>query len=178
LYSYTVPANAKYVAIHCVSNDQYIFCVDDITISGNVISGVAAVNLYDNGVLVASNITDGTYTANNLNAGQHCFSIRAVCSDNSESMAAHECVNVTSSGIDENSISVNLYPNPTNGSFMIECSEMTTVEVFNMVGQLVEKIDVNANSTSIDASSWAKGVYSIRIATADSNIVVKQLIKQ
>ncbi|MBO4615509.1 MAG: choice-of-anchor J domain-containing protein, partial [Bacteroidales bacterium] len=96
-YTYNVPANAKYVAIHCVSNDQYIFCVDDITISGNVISGVAAVNLYDNGVLVASNLTDGTYTANNLTAGEHCFSIRAVCSDNSESMSAQSCVTVTGS---------------------------------------------------------------------------------
>ena len=414
-YSYTVPANAKYVAIHCVSKDQYMFCVDDITISGTEISGVAAVNLYDNGVLVASNVTTGTYTANNLTAGQHCFSIRAVCGDNSESMAAQECVNVTSSApsytvtvnagnggtitpsgtqtvyqnndftftvtpddcyeianvtvdgnnvnlnannsytinnitanhtvnatfhllsytiaasagdngsispagntnvncgdnatftitpdegyeiagvtvdgqnigspstytfsnveanhtinatfsmipaetcytitglavavetygnvlnwnaaenavsynifrnndntvlanvnstsyidlngnvgdsyrivtvcqhgesessesvtattssIDENSISLNIYPNPTDGKFTIECSEMITIEVFDMVGQLVEKIDVNANSRSIDASSWTNGVYTIRIATSDANIIVKQLIKQ
>ena len=95
--TYTVPATAKYVAIRCTSNDQYYFGLDDITISGNVISGVAAVNLYDNGVLVASNLTDGTYTANNLTSGQHCFSIRAVCSDNSESMSAQSCVTVTGS---------------------------------------------------------------------------------
>ena len=94
-YSFTVPANAKYVAIHCVSTDMYMFCVDDITISGNVISGVAAVNLYDNGVLVASNLTTGSYTANNLTAGEHCFSIRGVCDDNSESMSAQSCVTVT-----------------------------------------------------------------------------------
>ncbi|MBR3947240.1 MAG: choice-of-anchor J domain-containing protein [Bacteroidales bacterium] len=413
--TYTVPAAAKYVAIRCTSNDQYYFCIDDITISGTEISGAGAVNLYDNGVLVASNITTGTYTANNLTAGQHCFSIRAVCGDNSESMAAQECVNVTSSApsytvtvnagnggtitpsgtqtvyqnndftftvtpddcyeianvtvdgnnvnlnannsytinnitanhtvnatfhllsytiaasagdngsispagntnvncgdnatftitpdegyeiadvtvdgqnigspstytfsnveanhtinatfsmipaetcytitglavavetygnvlnwnaaenavsynifrnndntvlanvnstsyidlngnvgdsyrivtvcqhgesessesvtattssIDENSISLNIYPNPTDGKFTIECSEMITIEVFDMVGQLVEKIDVNANSTSIDASSWTNGVYTIRIATSDANIIVKQLIKQ
>jgi len=61
---------------------------------------------------------------------------------------------------------------------MIECNGMSSIEVFNMVGQLVKQIDVNTDKTSIDASTWAKGVYSIRIATADSNIVVKQLIKQ
>ena len=33
-YSFTVPAQAKYVAIHCVSNDQYMFCLDDLTIRG------------------------------------------------------------------------------------------------------------------------------------------------
>ena len=92
-YSYTVPADAKYVAIHCVSTDVYMFCVDDINISGNVVSDVV-VNLYDNGVLVASNVNGGTYTATGLSAGEHCFSIRAVCDDDSESLAAQSCVNV------------------------------------------------------------------------------------
>ena len=33
-YSFMVPAQAKYVAIHCVSHDQYVFCLDDLTIRG------------------------------------------------------------------------------------------------------------------------------------------------
>ena len=33
-YSFMVPAQAKYVAIHCVSHDQYMFCLDDLTIRG------------------------------------------------------------------------------------------------------------------------------------------------
>ena len=33
-YSFTVPSQAKYVAIHCVSHDQYVFCLDDLTIQG------------------------------------------------------------------------------------------------------------------------------------------------
>ena len=179
-YTYNVPANAKYVAIHCVSNDQYIFCVDDITISGNIISGIAAVNLYDNGVLVASNLTSGTYTANNLATGEHCLSIRGVCDDNSESMSAQGCVTVTSSdSYDEENISdVEIYPNPTTGNISIECEEMTTVEIFNMVGQLVERIESNTNLLNIDASAWNGGVYNVRITTADSNVIVKQVIKQ
>ena len=38
-YSFTVPAEAKYVAIHCVSRDQYMFCLDDLTIRGRRRSG-------------------------------------------------------------------------------------------------------------------------------------------
>lgn len=34
-YSFVVPAQAKYVAVHCVSHDQYIFCLDDLTIRGH-----------------------------------------------------------------------------------------------------------------------------------------------
>ncbi|MBR4535305.1 MAG: choice-of-anchor J domain-containing protein [Bacteroidales bacterium] len=33
-YSFMVPAQAKYVAVHCVSHDQYVFCLDDLTIRG------------------------------------------------------------------------------------------------------------------------------------------------
>ena len=33
-YTFTVPAQARYVAIHCVSHDQYMFCLDDLTIRG------------------------------------------------------------------------------------------------------------------------------------------------
>ena len=35
-YTFTVPAQARYVAIHCVSHDQYMFCLDDLTIRGRV----------------------------------------------------------------------------------------------------------------------------------------------
>ena len=178
--TYTVPAAAKYVAIRCTSNDQYYFCIDDITISGTEITGAGSVNLYDNGVLVASNLTSGTYSANNLTAGEHCFSIRAVCGDNSESMSAQSCVTVTlADNFAEESISdVSIYPNPTTGNLSIVCEEMTAVEIFNMVGQLVERIETSSNLVSIDASAWTGGVYSVRITTADSDVIVKQVVKQ
>ena len=34
-YSFAVPAQARYVAIHCVSHDQYMFCLDDLAIRGH-----------------------------------------------------------------------------------------------------------------------------------------------
>ncbi len=93
--TYTVPATAKYVAIRCTSNNKYYFCIDDITISGNYIYSTTAVNIYDNGTLIASNVTSGTYTASDLTAGEHCFSIRAVCDDDTESLTSQSCVTVT-----------------------------------------------------------------------------------
>ncbi len=33
-YTFAVPAEARYVAVHCVSHDQYMFCLDDLTIRG------------------------------------------------------------------------------------------------------------------------------------------------
>lgn len=36
LYNYTFPAGTRYVAINCVSNDAFIFCVDDVTLTYTV----------------------------------------------------------------------------------------------------------------------------------------------
>jgi gingipain R len=92
-YSYTVPAEAKYVAIHCTSNDQYIFCVDDITISGESGTG-SHYNLYRDGELIASNIAGGSYTDNNVPDGTHCYTLRTACANDFESAGITECVTV------------------------------------------------------------------------------------
>jgi len=61
---------------------------------------------------------------------------------------------------------------------MIECEEMTTIEIFNVVGQSMGMIDVNSNAISVDSSDWTDGVYNIRITTENSGTIVKQIIKQ
>ena len=166
-YSYTVPANAKYVAIHCVSRDVYMFCVDDISISGNVVSDVV-VNLYDNGALVATNVTGGTYTANDLSAGEHCFSIRAVCSDDSESLAAQSCVNVE-----------NIAPTPTytitvnagNGGTIngaptsVNCGEGYTFTVAS--NDCYEVASVTVNGTPVTPTN---NIYTISNVTEPQSI--------
>ena len=92
-YTYTIPANAKYVAIHCVSNDQYIFCVDDITITGEAGNG-SHYNLYRDGELIASNIIGGSYTDQNVPAGTHCYTLQTACPNDFESSGITECVTV------------------------------------------------------------------------------------
>ena len=92
-YSYTVPAEAKYVAIHCTSNNQYIFCVDDITISGESGTG-SHYNLYRDGELIASNISGGNYIDHNVPEGTHCYTLHTACPNDFESAGITECVTV------------------------------------------------------------------------------------
>ncbi|MBR1992508.1 MAG: choice-of-anchor J domain-containing protein [Bacteroidales bacterium] len=95
-YTYTIPANAKYVAIHCVSNDQYIFCVDDISISGEAYDG-RLYNIYRNGELIASGITGGTYTDDNLEDGSYCYTITTSCINDLESAPSNSsCITIGS----------------------------------------------------------------------------------
>ncbi|MBO4644925.1 MAG: choice-of-anchor J domain-containing protein [Bacteroidales bacterium] len=108
-YSYTVPANAKYVAIHCVSNDQYIFCVDDITISGQAVEGTLC-NIYRNGELIAENLVGGTYTDNNLPEGTYCYTMTTACDNDFESdFSSNTCVTVGNPSPEECNVPTGLY---------------------------------------------------------------------
>ena len=169
LKSYNVPASAKYVAIHCNSNDQYLFLIDDITISGNEISGVAAVNLYDNGVLVASNLTSGTYTASNLSVGEHCFSIRAICDDNSESMSAQSCVTV------ENSLpSYTVTVNSNNGGTVSPNGTQTVTEGNNFTFTATPNDCYEVASVTVDGNNvnLTNNQYTISNITANHTVNV------
>ncbi len=78
---------------------------------------------------------------------------------------------------DENSINVNLYPNPTHSVVNIFSDNIQKVTVFNMFGQMVLDTEVNGNQTTIDMSSFSAGIYMVRIATAEGvatrNVVVE-----
>lgn len=83
-YSFIVPPQAKYVAIHCISFNQYILCLDDLSISGNVTAGHTC-NVYRDGLLIASDIADSSYTDTAATSGNHCYTITYNCSPTLES---------------------------------------------------------------------------------------------
>jgi hypothetical protein len=75
-------------------------------------------------------------------------------------------------GIDDNDLAntLSVYPNPTNGKFTVSISnnEATdmTIELVNISGQVVYRNDVKAAysyNEDIDASSFAKGVYYLKV---------------
>ncbi|MDD4150465.1 MAG: C25 family cysteine peptidase [Bacteroidales bacterium] len=82
-YSYNVPANAKYVAINCNSNDQYYFCVDDIYIGDGTMPSAALTgyNIYCDGVfLTNTNLT--TFTNIEADEDYHEYCVEATYADN------------------------------------------------------------------------------------------------
>ena len=96
-YSFLIPAQAKYVALRCISHDQYILCLDDISIRGVRSSGHLC-NVYRDGTLIASQIADSTFIDINAVEGNHCYTITYDCNQTQESdPSAEVCVNVESS---------------------------------------------------------------------------------
>lgn len=72
---------------------------------------------------------------------------------------------------------IEMYPNPTSGIVNFNNVENATIEVYNMMGQLVASIENSEENASIDLSGVANGNYVVRIvkggaiATSKLNIV-------
>ena len=83
------------------------------------------------------------------------------------------------SGIDDYAWGIALYPNPTSGELKIENAEWSIdqVMVYDVYGKLLMNVEVNSNVATIDASSFANGMYFVRIAT-EKGIVTKSFVKK
>ena len=75
--------------------------------------------------------------------------------------------------IDFQQVSVNLYPNPTKDKIYINASiDIEKIEIYNVLGNKIDEI----NTTTLDLSEQAKGIYFLKIYT-NSNVISKKVIK-
>ena len=75
---------------------------------------------------------------------------------------------------------LNMYPNPTNGNLNIRCDNVriAQVQVFDIFGKLLLTESVNDNSTSLNLSGLASGVYVVRTTSADHSVVTRKVVKR
>ncbi|MBI1315970.1 T9SS type A sorting domain-containing protein [bacterium] len=70
------------------------------------------------------------------------------------------------SAVENEVVDFKLYPNPSNGLFSITLEETARVEILDLSGRFVWGRAYPAGISSIDATTWPKGVYVIRVSTA------------
>ena len=68
---------------------------------------------------------------------------------------------------------VSLYPNPVKDRLTVKAENLQSVEVFNLVGQLV----MTSDQPIVNMNDLNQGVYFVRVM-ADGNIVTKRVVKQ
>lgn len=77
---------------------------------------------------------------------------------------------------DLDSFSVSVYPNPTNGMLYVNSDKnISKIEIFGLNGQLLKHVK---EDQSIDLSSLSKGVYVIKVTTADGKSKVSKVIRK
>ncbi|MBL7766578.1 MAG: T9SS type A sorting domain-containing protein [Chitinophagaceae bacterium] len=81
---------------------------------------------------------------------------------------------------DIDAASVNVYPNPNQGSFTVEFAEIlsdASYEVINNIGAIVASGDLK-NKQLITLDQAAKGIYFLKIKTAHQGQLVKKIVVQ
>ena len=73
----------------------------------------------------------------------------------------------------------NVYPNPSNGVFTIEldATEKHDITVNNALGQTVYSSTINDVITTINLSSYSKGVYTVELKNNSSTYVEKVIVE-
>ena len=80
-------------------------------------------------------------------------------------------------GIGENSASVKVYPNPTQGEITLEGEGMNHVRIMNTYGQTVYDAEVEGDQVRIDLSHMTKGIYMMHIEAKDGQAVRKIVVE-
>jgi PKD repeat protein len=95
-----------------------------------------------------------------------------------DSIYVDDCVGITEISADEST--VNIYPNPSMGSFTLESeNNIEKIEIINQNGKMVMMRKINGTSTAISALR-SKGLYYVRVYTtgqdAKTTVVNKEII--
>ncbi|MDA9275268.1 T9SS type A sorting domain-containing protein [Crocinitomicaceae bacterium] len=80
-------------------------------------------------------------------------------------------VSSSSVSIEENSLTVGVYPNPAADVLNVTSSnELSTVTIIGMDGKVISTTDVNGSNASIEISTLNAGVYFYEVLTVDGTI--------
>ena len=104
------------------------------------------------------------------------YVIIAVYDDNCEASSAPLSVTPIPDGVQEHGKEAKVYPNPAKNMLHVEGAGLTQVEVFNIMGQSVMKI--NENFEAIYIGHLQNGIFFIRIKTTEGEKTVKLVIEK
>ena len=77
-------------------------------------------------------------------------------------------------GISKTGVDVSIFPNPVTDYLQISSPESGKLSVLNLNGQEIYSSSINANEMlNLDAQTWTKGIYLVKIITATGQSTVK-----
>lgn len=170
-YTYNLPANVKYITIVCISDDAFVFMLDDITIEQVESKALTKYEVYLDNVKVEET-TDVTHTFKELTKGKHTAGVKAIHTSTSTSISTVEfevgldAVNTVSS------TNLHIYPNPVRDILNIE-GEYQSLVMYNIAGEIV--MTANGQQT-VDVKALKTGVYIIK-AYNNEQVGIYKIVK-
>ena len=171
LHEVSLPANAKYFAIHCVSDDGFVLMVDDLEFiekRTECIHAHTGYNLYCDGTLIATLPASATsYTTDAPASGEgHTYTLTATYEGNRESGAASVRVGAAS-GIDDVS-AASLRITVEESDIVVSSTEAIDVTVTNAAGINI----FSGNGTDIRCTV-ATGAYMVSAGNTVRKVIVR-----
>lgn len=160
-----------YFGFNCYSNaDMFRLYVDDVEISSTTIIP-ATYSWTSLPAEFTSNLQNPTGITPSA-AGSIVYTVSAVNSINCSSTASTTVVVDDCTGVEENNdgVTVDVVPNPSNGLFYITVdgiNESSVMNIYSVTGQVVYSEVVNNNgwvNKRVDMSNFPKGIYFLRIS--------------
>jgi hypothetical protein len=88
-------------------------------------------------------------------------------------------VDVTGVGLEENSITYSIYPNPASDILTIESNqEIENITIISLDGKVVLNDSANGMTTQVTVSNLIQGSYVVEMTTASGTIVRKTFVKK
>ena len=72
-----------------------------------------------------------------------------------------------------------VYPNPNSGEFVISCNsgaQFSQMAIYDLAGIMIKKMNVTAETFSVDIKDYPSGVYFIRMSAPNGESVVKKTV--
>ena len=134
-------------------------------------------NVFLNGELVAENTADMSYTFIGEFGTFYVTEVQAVYGDDMTSIKVVAAKTNTWAVAENTESSCHVYPNPANNMVRIDATnEMQQISIYNVLGALVESINVNGKSVQLNLANYSNGVYFLNINHAEGNSTQRLVI--
>lgn len=170
-YEFTLPADARYFAINCVSENAYAMLLDEITYESvnPIILSLYGFNVYRDGVKINTDIVEeGMFTDNNVTEGQtYSYNVTAVY-DKGESMFGNTATVVSTGIADIVSNDARVYT--AGRTVCIENACGNNVRIYGASGISVYSGKADTDRFSVSLQS---GVYVVVVNGKAAKVVVR-----
>lgn len=125
-------------------------------------------------------VAEKAYTFTDLKNGTYTAAVVAVYETGESEKVTIEFIINSHVDVEDFDMAVrsSVYPNPNDGMFYLKAADKGTVEVYNMNGQLVKRVEIPAQGTySINLQNRAKGLYLMKFATGENTTLFKIVVR-